>query len=72
MVALSQAEQTLHTDHTTIDEKRSRLAQRLEHGFRVIDQHREAGLPTEAYEEHWLRLLADYEALYEDSNVTGS
>jgi hypothetical protein len=39
------------------------LESRLARGFEMIDEHREAGLSVTRLEEHWLKLLADYELL---------
>lgn len=41
------------------------LESRLARGFEMIDEHREAGLPVARLEEHWLKLLADYEFLHD-------
>lgn len=41
------------------------LESRLARGFEMIDEHREAGLPVDKLEEHWLKLLADYELLFD-------
>lgn len=41
------------------------LESRLARGFEMIDEHQEAGLPVVRLDEHWLKLLADYELLFD-------
>ncbi|MBA2452904.1 MAG: hypothetical protein H0V47_07010 [Chloroflexia bacterium] len=46
----------------------SELESRLARGYEMIDEYREAGLAVSKLEEHWLKLLADYELLYNRQN----
>lgn len=41
------------------------LESRLARGFEMIEEHREAGLSIAKLEEHWLKLLVDYELLFD-------
>ena len=41
------------------------LESRLARGFEMIDKDQKAGLPVARLEEHWLKLLADYELLFD-------
>ncbi|MFW6075350.1 MAG: hypothetical protein ACOC9Y_07130 [Chloroflexota bacterium] len=40
------------------------LAERLDRGWQLIEERRSAGEAIQEYEDHWLRLLKEYEAAY--------
>lgn len=42
------------------------LAQRLDDGYRRIDEAQLAGVDTSAWEEFWLKLLREYESLCDE------
>lgn len=44
------------------------LESRLARGFEMIEEHQEAGLPIGRFEDHWLKLLADYELQFDNLN----
>jgi hypothetical protein len=44
------------------------LERRLEHGLRVIEQAHLAGDDVQDLEHHWMRLLSEYEQLYDLSH----
>jgi len=45
-----------------------RLEQRLHDGWQRITDAQRAGLDTEAWEDFWCRLLAEYEATFADTD----
>lgn len=46
---------------TDLDDRRSSLEQRLDDGFRRIDQASLAGSDVTEWESFWIRLLGEYE-----------
>jgi len=53
-------------DHTTsLREELQVIEHRLEEGYRMIDEALANGNDVSRWERHWLKLLSDYERLYD-------
>jgi hypothetical protein len=64
MVAVYDHEITIHAPQADPRELLNELTERLERGLHIIDKHKDAGLPVDHLEEHWISLLKDYELAF--------
>jgi len=55
-----------------IDARRQTLESRLDDGYRRIDQALHAGEDVRAWEDFWIRLLHEYEAVCDERHEFGS
>ncbi|MCO5175555.1 MAG: hypothetical protein M9890_01070 [Thermomicrobiales bacterium] len=54
------------TDHiASLREELQMIETRLEEGYRMIDEALVSGKDVSHWERHWLKLLSDYERLYD-------
>ncbi len=45
------------------------LVERLENGWKLIENRKARGEETDSYDAHWLRLLAEYRAAYDQEQA---
>lgn len=50
----------------TIEERVARLMVRLERGYTMIGKQRSQGVPVDKWEDAWIELLHEYEALEDE------